>query len=354
MAQLKSCLDTKDELSFANALNLNMPAASQALSLAGQTFPQLPYLPRDGENMGHVMLPPAPSMVSPKFEAKVSPYAPPTKKFPDGAIHQINVNLERNRGPEPSSISADDPRVQWASINYYEEKDHVGTTKIVETPDIFIDGFMDTLEKCRFSLGGLPNVKRSHQSAKALEYICEGVRLSMKDNGDVWLQCLGKQPLFVTSNYLDRESGRQGGDAVHKVYPGASLKVFDLMMCQHELQSISHLKMAQALQTNADQAQQGTSRWDPPPCSSTTGSIAPSYEDEKNPAPSADVGVDDMRHACVIRISFIKGWGPDYPRKLITDTPCWIEIAINRAHALLDEVARNMASILGNDMRYRH
>lgn len=39
---------------------------------------------------------------------------------------------------------------------------------------------------------------------------------------------------------------------------------------------------------------------------------------------ASGIGVDDLRRLCILRLSFVKGWGPDYPRKTIKETPCWI------------------------------
>ena len=42
---------------------------------------------------------------------------------------------------------------------------------------------------------------------------------------------------------------------------------------------------------------------------------------------AAGIGVDDLRRLCILRLSFVKGWGPDYPRITIKETPCWIEVS---------------------------
>lgn len=39
------------------------------------------------------------------------------------------------------------------------------------------------------------------------------------------MRCLSDHAVFVQSYYLDREAGRAPGDAVHKIYPGAYIKV---------------------------------------------------------------------------------------------------------------------------------
>lgn len=56
-------------------------------------------------------------------------------------------------------------------------------------------------------------------------HIGKGVQLDLRGEGDVWLRCLSEHSVFVQSYYLDREAGRAPGDAVHKIYPGAYIKV---------------------------------------------------------------------------------------------------------------------------------
>lgn len=59
--------------------------------------------------------------------------------------------------------------------------------------------------------------------------------MDLRGEGDVWLRCQSEHSVFVQSYYLDREAGRAPGDAVHKIYPSAYIKVFDLRQCHKQM-----------------------------------------------------------------------------------------------------------------------
>ena len=40
------------------------------------------------------------------------------------------------------------------------------------------------------------------------------------------------------------------------------------------------------------------------------------------------ISIDHLRRLCILRLSFIKGWGFKYPRMHIEQTPRWIEVNI--------------------------
>ena len=134
----------------------------------------------------------------------------------------------------------------WCSIAYYERDVQVGETfKVPDTfKEVTVDGGMDMATVGdRFCLGPLSNVHRTEASEKARSgsiemfsssssmtslcrlYIGKGIRLECRNEGDVWIRCQSDQAVFLQSFYLDREAGRAPGDAVHKIYPQACIKV---------------------------------------------------------------------------------------------------------------------------------
>ncbi|XP_060527135.1 mothers against decapentaplegic homolog 4-like isoform X2 [Cylas formicarius] len=237
---------------------------------------------------------------------------------------------------EPAStgfLSNQPPPEYWCSIAYFELDTQVGETfKVLsKIPTVSIDGYVDPSRGNRFCLGALSNVHRTEQSEKSRLHIGRGVELNLKGEGDVWLRCLSDHSVFVQSYYLDREAGRQPGDAVHKIYPEAYIKVFDLRQCHQQM-------TAQAATAQAAAAAQAAAVAGHIPGPHSVGGIAPAM----SLSAAAGIGVDDLRRLCILRLSFVKGWGPDYPRQSIKETPCWIEVHLHRALQLLDEVLHKM------------
>ncbi|KAJ1358777.1 Mothers against decapentaplegic 4 [Parelaphostrongylus tenuis] len=145
----------------------------------------------------------------------------------------------------------------------------------------------------------------------------------LQENGDVWVQVYTGRAIFVHSHYLDRESGRGAGDVVHKVYPGAKIKIFDLNNAKAILRQ--HMVACQM-------AREYLSGHKTPMDDLFRMYKKSKLDDE------AKKGADDMKRFCVARISFVKGWGPDYRRRTISECPCWIEVKMNRAFQYLDEL----------------
>jgi MAD (mothers against decapentaplegic) family protein 4 len=138
-------------------------------------------------------------------------------------------------------LSRQPPPEYWCSVAYFELDTQVGETFKVPSskPNVIIDGYVDPSGGSRFCLGALSNVHRTEQSERARLHIGKGVQLDLRGEGDVWLRCLSDHSVFVQSYYLDREAGRSPGDAVHKIYPSACIKVFDLRQCHRQMQSLA-------------------------------------------------------------------------------------------------------------------
>ncbi|XP_047034531.1 mothers against decapentaplegic homolog 4 isoform X2 [Helicoverpa armigera] len=252
------------------------------------------------------------------------PAAPPVPLDAPPHHHYLGQPVADNGNPGGLLSSQPAPEY-WCSVAYFELDTQVGETFKVPSsrPNVTVDGYVDPSGGNRFCLGALSNVHRTEQSERARLHIGKGVQLDLRGEGDVWLRCLSDHSVFVQSYYLDREAGRAPGDAVHKIYPSACIKVFDLRQCHRQMQT-------QAATAQAAAAAQAAA---------VAGHIQPQHPTMNK---SAGIGVDDLRRLCIVRLSFVKGWGPDYPRTSIKETPCWVEVHLHRALQLLDEVLHTM------------
>nr|XP_046273983.1 mothers against decapentaplegic homolog 4 isoform X4 [Scatophagus argus] len=250
-------------------------------------------------------------------------------------LHHPNHHWSQHHGSTSFSVSVSNhPGPEfWCSISYFEMDVQVGEMFKVPSscPVVTVDGYVDPSGGDRFCLGQLSNVHRTDASERARLHIGKGVQLECRGEGDVWMRCMSDHAVFVQSYYLDREAGRAPGDAVHKIYPGAYIKVFDLRQCHRQMQQ-------QAATAQAAAAAQAAAVAGNIPGPGSVGGIAPAV----SLSAAAGIGVDDLRRLCILRLSFVKGWGPDYPRQSIKHTPCWVEVHLHRALQLLDEVLHTM------------
>uniref|UniRef100_A0A2L2Y0K6 Mothers against decapentaplegic homolog n=1 Tax=Parasteatoda tepidariorum TaxID=114398 RepID=A0A2L2Y0K6_PARTP len=252
---------------------------------------------------------------------------------PQGTNFWGHQQLHADVALQQGTLSNQPAPEYWCSIAYFELDQQVGETfKVSSTyTSVIVDGYVDPSGGNRFCLGALSNVHRTEQSERPRLHIGKGVQLDLRGEGDVWLRCLSDYSVFVQSYYLDREAGRAPGDAVHKIYPSAYIKVFDLRQCHRQMQQ-------QALTAQDAAVAQAAAVAGHIPGPNSVGGIAPAI----SLSAAAGIGVDDLRRLCILRLSFVKGWGPDYPRQRIKETPCWIEVHLHRALQLLDEVLHTM------------
>uniref|UniRef100_A0A3B4WDB9 Mothers against decapentaplegic homolog n=1 Tax=Seriola lalandi dorsalis TaxID=1841481 RepID=A0A3B4WDB9_SERLL len=271
-----------------------------------------------------------------------APYSPAGPQQ-SGRSHQQPPLHHHHHAPNTHFCTTSCPEF-WCSISYFELDVQVGEMFKVQSscPLVTVDGYVDPSGGDRFCLGQLSNVHRTAASHRARLHIGRGVQLECRGEGDVWMRCLSDHSVFVQSFYLDREAGRAPGDGVHKIYPGAYIKVsvlirrqlsavFDLRQCHRQMQQ-------QAAAAQAAVATQAAAVAGAIPGPNSVGGIAPAV----SVCSAAGLGVDDLRRLCIVRLSFVKGWGCDYPRQSIKDTPCWLEVHLHRALQLLDQVLHTL------------
>lgn len=213
---------------------------------------------------------------------------------PDDRFRHNSQSSMNSVQPNPIYISCDQVSKQssempqtdnWCTIAYHELSSRIGEMFHVKRKDkrVVIDGFTEpSLKNNRFSLGVLNNINRSQVTRSVRQHIGKGIEVSWVNNV-VMLKCVSENPVFVQSPNSNQKHGWNIATVV-KVPKGCCLAIFDMDVFAKTL---------------ADEVKKG-------------------FEE-----------VFALSKMCTVRISFVKGWGREYRRQSIMNTPCWIEIRLN-------------------------
>ena len=198
--------------------------------------------------------------------------------------------------PDCQSVNYNEP-AYWCSVTYYEMKNRVGEIYQATRNVFTIDGFTDPSSSGRFCLGQLGNVNRDPVIEQTRKHIGRGVRLHYF-GGEVHAECIGDNSIFVQSANANLRANWHSA-TVCKVPPGCTMNVFNSQDFAIRLSQSVHLGFESVYQ---------------------------------------------LTKMCSIRISFVKGWGAEYRRQLVTSTPCWIEIHLNGSLQWVDKVLTQMGA----------
>ncbi|RUS90293.1 hypothetical protein EGW08_001982 [Elysia chlorotica] len=267
--------------------------------------PVLPpvLVPRYSEYPTHGALPPFQQIHEPSMPHNITypfqtqqQHSPQTPSSGPGSPFGLPGRFSLQNSSFLQPVTYQEPQY-WCNIVYYELNNRVGEQFQASSHSIVVDGFTDPSRTDRFCLGLLSNVNRNSTIENVRRHITRGVHLYYV-GGEVYAECLSESSIFVQSRNCNYSHSFHP-TTVCKIPPTCSLKIFNNQEFAALLsQSVNH-----------------------------------GYE-----------AVYELSKMCIIRMSFVKGWGAEYHRQDVTSTPCWIELHLNGPLQWLDKVLTQMGS----------
>jgi hypothetical protein len=147
-------------------------------------------------------------------------------------------------------------------------------------------------------LGMFTNINRTQSIENCRRHIAKGIHIHNDEKGNIYLRNLSASPIFVQSRNCNQERGFQL-DTVCKLPSNVSLRIFQEKLFADLL---------------SDAMNQG-------------------YD-----------AVYELSYMCVIRVSFVKGWGNNYYRQDVAACPCWVEIRLNTPFQWLDQILKDLGA----------
>ncbi|KAI3387379.1 hypothetical protein SNEBB_006495 [Seison nebaliae] len=190
-----------------------------------------------------------------------------------------------------SSFHQNEPK--WEiDLMFYEGKNHTGETFTTKKWQITIDGYCgeNLPNSSRYSLGSLIFGNRNILHDKTRLAVGKGIVIS-RINYRYYITVLSAQSIFIEAPFMSLcYKGNLG--TIFKIPSNKRFCIFDIYLFNYFINE---------------------------------SSLRYSYKE-----------LIQLNKLCYIRISFIKGWGNDYPRKEISSTPCWLQLQLNHSLKELD------------------
>lgn len=195
---------------------------------------------------------------------------------------------------------SDEGQVHWCRITYAELNQKIGEPFKGSSSKVIVDGFTDpSVHNRRFSLGVLSNINRNSTIETTRRAIRKGVCLENND-AQIYVKNLSESSIFYHSKNCNVEN-QLNQHTVIKIEPQGRQKIFDQKVFEDLVQ-----------------------------------------EAIRSPDGKTYERLFSLTEHCIIKMSFVKGWGSIYQRQDVTSTPCWIEIHLLKPYALIDQYLRQV------------